>query len=152
MSETLSKTALAQINKQLQDQVIDLREELKEQDRIIHQLEEQVEHLLRVISRTEALTNNNPNPAVLQANIILNNELKGEGNEYVINNLWATQNQESYEPSEIEYNLREDVRVLTETIQQLRNILQSVLYWQSSLTLPASIKERAEKLLQEQGQ
>jgi hypothetical protein len=61
---------------------------------------------------------------VLQANIILNNELKGEGNEYVINNLWATQNQESYEPSEIEYNLREDVRVLTETIQQLRDTLQ----------------------------
>jgi hypothetical protein len=52
---------------------------LSRMNETIKQLEEQVEHLLGVISRAAALTNNNPNPAVLQANIILNNEIKEQG-------------------------------------------------------------------------
>jgi hypothetical protein len=49
---------------------------IAERDLTIQQLEEQLEHLLGVISRAAALTNGSSNPAVLQANIILNNELK----------------------------------------------------------------------------
>ena len=37
-----------------------------------------------------------------------------------------------------------------EEIHRLRNTLKRVMHWQSSLTLPASIKEEAENLLLEQ--